>query len=90
MLLPANVDAPVGDRRCGHADLAHRVHRQRLFGLLGAGGANDGFLAFYDVAKKKILREEKAATYVHDFVLSAAGDEVTAVGHNKVAVYKLV
>jgi WD40 repeat protein len=57
--------------------------------LVGAGGANDGFLTFLDAAKKKLLREEKAVTFVHDFVLSAAGDEITLAGHNKVAVYKL-
>jgi hypothetical protein len=57
--------------------------------LVGAGGANEGFILFHDVAKKKALREEKVSMHVHDFVLSPAGDTITAVGHNKIAVYKL-
>jgi WD40 repeat protein len=57
--------------------------------LLGAGGSNEGFLLFHDVAKKKVLREEKVSTHIHDFVLSEKG-ELLLVGHNKVLVYKFV
>jgi WD40 repeat protein len=57
--------------------------------LVGAGGANEGFILFHDVAKKKALREEKLPMHVHDFVLSPEGDTITAVGHNKIAVYEL-
>ena len=55
--------------------------------LLGAGGANDGFVWFLDPAAKKSLREEKAPMHVHDFALAADGTELVAVGHNRVAVY---
>jgi WD40 repeat protein len=57
--------------------------------LVGAGGANEGFILFHDVAKKKVLREEKVSMHVHDFVLSPAGDALTIAGHSKVAVYKI-
>ena len=57
--------------------------------LLGAGGAGDGFLLFYDVAGKKTLRQEKAPMHVHDFAISDAAELVTCVGHHKLAVYKL-
>ena len=56
--------------------------------LVGAGGANEGFILFQDVAKKKSLRDEKLPMHVHDFLLSPSGDTITAAGHNKVAVYK--
>jgi WD40 repeat protein len=55
--------------------------------LLAAGGANEGFLLFYDVAAKKTLRQEKLTTHVHDVALSPAGDSFVAVGHNKVLAY---
>ena len=35
--------------------------------LLGAGGAGEGFLLFFDVAAKKTLRQEKLPMHVHDF-----------------------
>jgi WD40 repeat protein len=57
--------------------------------LVGAGGANDGFLWFLDLAAKKSLREEKTPFHVHDFALSEDAKELIAVGHNRVAVYGL-
>jgi WD40 repeat protein len=57
--------------------------------LLGAGGAAEGFLLFYDVAAKKALRQEKVTTHVHDFAVTAAADLVTCVGHNRIVTYKL-
>ncbi|MBY0456811.1 MAG: hypothetical protein K2V38_05705, partial [Gemmataceae bacterium] len=57
--------------------------------LLGAGGAGEGFLLFYDVAAKKTLRQEKAPMHVHDFAIADAADLVTCVGHNRVVVYAL-
>jgi WD40 repeat protein len=57
--------------------------------LVGAGGAGEGFLLFYDVATKKTLRQEKVMTHVHDFAITEAADQLTCVGHNKVVVYKL-
>ena len=57
--------------------------------LLAAGGAGEGFLVFLDVAAKKVLRQEKAPMHVHDFALSEDAAALYAVGHNKVAWYKL-
>ena len=57
--------------------------------LLGAGGAGEGFLLFYDPVTKKTLRQEKVKTHVHDFAISAAADLITCVGHNRIVVYKL-
>ena len=57
--------------------------------LLGAGGANDGFLCFYDVAAKKVLKGEKVAAHVHDVWLSDDAASLVTAGHNKVGVYKL-
>jgi WD40 repeat protein len=57
--------------------------------LLGAGGAGEGFLQFYDVATKKVLRQEKLPMHVHDFALSADGTTITSVGHNRIVIHKL-
>lgn len=57
--------------------------------LVGAGGAGEGFLCFFDVKAKKTLRQEKVMTHVHDFAISAAADQITCVGHNKIVTYKL-
>lgn len=57
--------------------------------LLAGGGAGEGFLCFFDVKAKKVLRQEKVMMHVHDFALSAAGDLVTSVGHYRVAIHKL-
>ncbi len=57
--------------------------------LVGAGGASEGFLCFFDPAGKKTLRQEKLATHVHDFAISDAGDLITSVGHNRITVHKL-
>ena len=57
--------------------------------LVGAGGAGEGFLLFYDVAAKKTLRQEKVLMHVHDFAITAAADQITCVGHNRIVTYKL-
>jgi WD40 repeat protein len=57
--------------------------------LVGAGGAGEGFLLFYDVAAKKTLRQEKVMMHVHDFAITAAADLITCVGHNRITVHKL-
>lgn len=57
--------------------------------LVGGGGAGEGFLCFYDPAHKKTLHQEKLKFHVHDFDISAAGDLITSVGHNRVTVHKL-
>lgn len=57
--------------------------------LVGAGGAGEGFLCFFDVTAKKTLRQEKLAMHVHDFAITTAGDQITCVGHNRITVHKL-
>ena len=57
--------------------------------LVGAGGAGEGFLLFYDVAAKKSLRQEKLAMHVHDFAMTDDCKEIVSVGHNRVVVHKL-
>jgi WD40 repeat protein len=57
--------------------------------LLAAGGANDGFLMFFDLKAKKALRQEKVAMHVHDATLNEDGDTVYAAGHGKVMVFTL-
>ncbi|HEY1191353.1 MAG TPA: PQQ-binding-like beta-propeller repeat protein [Gemmata sp.] len=57
--------------------------------LVGAGGAGEGFLCFYDVAAKKTLRQEKVPMHVHDFVISAAGDLITSAGHYRITIHRL-
>jgi WD40 repeat protein len=57
--------------------------------LLGAGGAGEGFLLFYDVAAKKTLRQEKVLMHVHDFAITSAADQITCVGHHRIVTYKL-
>jgi WD40 repeat protein len=53
--------------------------------LIAAGGYQDGFMLFYDLANKKILAQEKVNFYVHDLALNEAGDTIYAVGHEKMA-----
>jgi WD40 repeat protein len=57
--------------------------------LLGAGGYTDGFLLFCDTGGKRALAQAKVPMYVHDFGLNEACDRVYAVGHHKVAVFRL-
>lgn len=57
--------------------------------LVGAGGAGEGFLLFFDPAAKKPLKQEKVMMHVHDFAMSAKADEIVCVGHNRMTVYKL-
>lgn len=57
--------------------------------LVGAGGAGDGFLLFFDVAAKKILRQEKVNFHVHDIALGDKTESILAVGHNKLQSFSL-
>ena len=57
--------------------------------LVGGGGAGEGFLCFFDVAAKKVLRQEKLMMHVHDFAISAAGDLITVAGHYRIAIHSL-
>jgi WD40 repeat protein len=57
--------------------------------LLGAGGANDGFLIFYDVRGKKAVRQEKAPMHVHAVELNESGDTIYAAGHGRLVVFEM-
>jgi len=57
--------------------------------LAGAGGAGEGFLSFWDVKQKKVIREEKVGNHIHDFAMSKAGSEIALVGHSKVIVFQV-
>jgi WD40 repeat protein len=55
--------------------------------LAAAGGANDGFLLFFDLGAKKAVRQDKSAAHLHDLALNEAGDTLYAAGHGKMLVY---
>ena len=57
--------------------------------LLGVGGAAEGFLCFYDVPNKKVLKAEKTGAHIHDLWVSDDLAEIVVTSHNKVSVYKL-
>lgn len=57
--------------------------------LLGAGGAGEGFLLGYDVATKKLVKQDKASTHIHDFTIDPAFTQLITVGHNKLSSYRL-
>jgi WD40 repeat protein len=57
--------------------------------LLAAGGANDGFLMFLDLATKKILRQEKVAAHVYDALLNETGDTVWVSGYNHLLTFEM-
>ena len=42
--------------------------------LLGAGGANDGFVVFFEVADGKIIHQDKAPMHIYDFEMLESGD----------------
>jgi len=57
--------------------------------LLAAGGSNDGFLMFFDLAAKKALSQEKMPMHVHSVALNEEGDTIYAAGDKKLAVLKM-
>lgn len=57
--------------------------------LFAAGGAGEGFVAFLDVANKKVLKQEKVAMHVHDVSVDSKFESLVLAGHNKIAQYKL-
>jgi WD40 repeat protein len=56
--------------------------------LLAAGGANDGFLMFFDVRAKTTLRQEKVPTHVHDAAL-VNNEMIVTAGHNRIGLFSL-
>lgn len=57
--------------------------------LLGAGGANDGFLMFFDLKGKKTLRQEKVPMHVHDIAVTPDAETIIAAGHNRISLFEL-
>ncbi len=57
--------------------------------LLGAGGAGEGFLMFFDLKTKKVLRQEKAPMHVHDAVLNETRDTIYAAGHGRLVTFEM-
>jgi WD40 repeat protein len=57
--------------------------------LLGAGGAGDGFLLFFDIAANRALREEKVPMHCHSFAISESADTVYVAGHNRLLVAEM-
>ena len=57
--------------------------------LLGVGGANDGFVLFFDVKAKKTIKQEKVPMHVHRAVLNDEGDVLVAAGHGRIVQFEL-
>jgi WD40 repeat protein len=57
--------------------------------LVGAGGANNGFLLFFDLKANKVLRQEKANPHLHTVAVNDAGDVLCAAGFGKMFVYEM-
>ena len=57
--------------------------------LLAAGGDNGGFLQAIDIAEKKISKQEKSPTHVHDAIINESCDRVFAASHGKLVVWEL-
>jgi WD40 repeat protein len=57
--------------------------------LVGAGGANEGFLIFLDVKAKKATRQEKTPMFVHDAVLNEKRDTIYLAGHHRLVQYTM-
>ncbi len=56
--------------------------------LVGAGGANDGFVMFLNVADGKILHQDKAAMHVYDFEMLDSNEALIACGYHKLVQYE--
>lgn len=69
--------------KCKHKGLVNRlIYEPSGRWLLGAGGAGNGFLIFWDVAGKKIVKDHQVKFHVHEIVLNESYDTIWAVGHN--------
>ncbi|MFN0051421.1 MAG: WD40 repeat domain-containing protein [Planctomycetales bacterium] len=55
--------------------------------IVAAGGANDGFVMFLNVADGKILHQDKCPVHVYDFELLDSQESLIACGHGKVLQY---
>ncbi len=57
--------------------------------LLGAGGANDGFVMFFDLNAKKAVKQEKMPVHLHDAALSESGESIQFAGHGRLMVWEM-
>lgn len=57
--------------------------------LVGAGGAGDGFLMFFDLATGKCTKEQKAPMHIHDLILAEGGKKLLSVGHQRVVLWEM-
>jgi WD40 repeat protein len=57
--------------------------------LLAAGGANDGFLMFFDLKGPKAVRQEKVPMHVHGLALNEAAETVYAAGVGRLMTWEL-
>lgn len=56
--------------------------------LVTAGGANDGFVVFFNTADGKPVHLEKAPMHIYDFEVSESADSLIACGHGKLVRYE--
>lgn len=57
--------------------------------LFATGGDHSGFVKFFDLAEKKVVKQDKAPMHVHDIALDTAGDRIYAVGHSRIVVWEI-
>jgi hypothetical protein len=76
-----------GDRFSGLVE--HLAFHPEGAWLLAAGGAHDGFLMFFDLKARRVLRQDKAPMHVHDLALTEGADTLIAAGSGRLAVYEL-
>ena len=57
--------------------------------LLAAGGDHNGFIKFYDLNEKKIIKQDKAPMHVHDLAMNEAHDTIYAAGHGRLVIWQM-
>jgi WD40 repeat protein len=57
--------------------------------LLGAGGAADGFVMFFDLKANKAIKQDKVSMHVHDFLLIDGGEALVLAGHQRIIVQEM-
>lgn len=57
--------------------------------LFTAGGDHSGFITIYDLATKKVARQEKAHQHLHGFVTNEAGNRLYSAHHGRLMAWTL-
>ena len=57
--------------------------------LIGAGGAAEGCLLFFDLKTKKSLRQEKTSAHIHHFTINEEWDTIYCAAHNRLSIYNM-